>query len=90
MCLKRIKQQQKNKKKPPVCPGRNVVSSEFQKCINNTRNTISKNKPQIFACTHRNRVKAKTPNKYYTSDRASKNFTLYFVLMGNKKIILKT
>lgn len=31
----------------------------------------------------------KTPNELHTSDRAHKNFIFYFVLMGNKKMILK-
>lgn len=57
--------------------------------MSNARNTVSKNKPQIFACTHRNRIKVKTPNKLYTSDRAHKNFIFYFVLMRNKKMILQ-
>lgn len=48
------------KQEQPVCKGRNITSSEFQKLIKNERNNISKNKHQKFASTYRNRVKAKT------------------------------
>lgn len=52
------------KQEQPVCKGRNITSLEFQKLINNARNTISKNKHQKFESTYRIESKQKLKISY--------------------------